>query len=216
MLIDIHTHFDFKSCLSIKSVSVGSKSKIRAKFFSAGIHPWFVKFDNSNFLFFELLEYSKFSNFVAWGEIGLDKNFNSKNFDSQLFFFERQIIMAQNTNLPVIIHCVGAFNEILNFRKKYNKNTWISHDFYASEQIAKKIIDSGVYLALGNNFLRKNSKIELFLQKIPSDFILFETDIHYFSIKDVYSKASEIKRISFENLETTVENNFEKAFKWKP
>lgn len=215
MLIDIHTHFDYNNAFSIKNISVGSKSQLYTKYFSSGIHPWFVDYENINFLIYELLNYSKMPNFVAWGEIGLDKKNNFKNFEKQLMVFEKQIMMAQQTDFPIIIHCVGAFNEILNFRKKYFKNQWIIHDFYSSEQIAKKLIDYGVYLSLGNNFLRKNSKIELYLHKIPLDFILFETDIHYFSIKDVYSKASKIKKISFEQLEKMVEKNFENAFKWK-
>ena len=215
MIIDIHSHNDFNCFLSIKSVSIGSKTKYYAKYFSAGIHPWFAQLKNLDFLFYELIKYSKMPNFAAWGEIGLDKKFLSTSFDHQLIIFEKQILMAQNTDLPIIIHCVGAYNEILKFRKKYPKNPWIIHDFYSSEQIVIKLIESGIYLSLGNNFFRSNSKIELFLQRIPSNFLFFETDIHFFSIKDVYLKASEIKKISLEKLEKIVENNFEKVFKWE-
>jgi hypothetical protein len=63
MIIDIHTHQNDSNCfLSIKSVSIGSKSKFCAKYFSAGILPWFVNNDIDDFMFFELVNISKMPN----------------------------------------------------------------------------------------------------------------------------------------------------------
>lgn len=214
MFYNIHTHYNIDIKSEIINFCVSTMNFVKnSQKFSAGIHPWHIGQLNEKILFEELFYFLSSPNCIALGEIGLDK-ICSIDFDKQIYFFEKQILIANVRKLPVIIHCVKSYNEVLNFRKKYTDNIWIIHDFSGSLNLAKDLINNNFYISLGNNFMRDNSKIGSFLSLLPIDRFFFETDNKLFDIQSVYQKASENLGIKITELEKIIEQNIQKVFRW--
>jgi TatD DNase family protein len=110
------------------------------------------------------------------GEIGLDKY--KDNFERQIEIFELQLCVAKEFSLPVIIHCVKAYNEVLSIIKKYNINRGIIHGFNANEKIAREFYTQGLLLGIGAN-ITKASLIARSIKNIPVQYIVLESDAPY-------------------------------------
>ena len=73
---------------------------------------------------------------------GLDK-LCKIDFNLQEQLFEKQLVISKITGKPVIIHCVKAYREIINYRKKYPDQPWIVHRFNASEELSEELYQKG-------------------------------------------------------------------------
>ena len=212
MKINIHTHLaDVASHFSLHNICIGVKNLMPDSFFSVGIHPWFIDSYNQKIAWSNLLEFVNFQKFYAIGEIGLDK-VCGVDFAKQKFIFEKQLMLADELKVPVIIHCVKCYDVLFYFRKKYPENIWILHDFNGNLQIYKQFAQTNTFFSLGNNFMRKKSKVATILSDFDLGKIFFETDTHTYSIDDVYRKAIDILSIEQENLEHIIYQNFLKIF----
>ncbi|HOK92178.1 MAG TPA: TatD family hydrolase, partial [Spirochaetota bacterium] len=113
--------------------------------YTVGVHPWYVK--DSHFDIYKKLGefYTENRDLIAIGEIGLDKKIDSPPFYLQQMIFEEQMKFAVDVNLPVIIHCRGAFNELTESLKKVGmpKRGGIIHAFSGSVDIALTFIKKG-------------------------------------------------------------------------
>ena len=212
MKINIHTHHFCKREIAVYNICVGIKKQYHKKnFFSVGIHPWHITQKNIDIFEQEFIFLSKLPNCLAIGEIGLDK-LAKTDYNLQKFIFEKQVIYAQEKNLPVIIHCVKSFNDILVFRDKYHKTPWIIHDFSGSISLAKELIRKNIYLSVGNKLMNNSSKIEKILPFLQSEKFFLETDNKFFRIDDIYEKTARILKISEKNLEQIIYTNFKTLF----
>ena len=132
-----------------------------------GLHPVYV---DKNYL--QELEFVKNeinqNNFVAIGEIGLDKYWSTEFYKQQIEVFEMQIDLAVKKNLPIIIHCRDAYEDVIDIlEKKKNKDLrGIFHCFAGSYEDAQRIINLGFSLGIGGVVTFKNGKIDQFLNKI--------------------------------------------------
>jgi len=199
-LVDVHCHLDEeKLFVNIETVISDAKNSGVAKMISSatkfsnwertillaqkyseikctlGIHPWFVA--SNDFQNLDTL-YSFKSKMVAVGEIGLDKACG-KNFSLQQKFFEAQLKIAKELNLPVVIHSVRAYNEIIDSVKRVGmKNIpGIIHGFTGSLELAEILISLGFSFSVSKLLLSfmGNKKIKM-LQRIYPAFLLLETD----------------------------------------
>ena len=212
MKINIHTHNIVKSENSIFNLCVGIRGYYEANsFFSTGIHPWHINGKIKSFLWNEFLFYTNNKNCIAIGEIGFDV-FSKASYEIQKNIFIKQASFAESNNLPIIIHCVKSYEKILHMRKIFNKTPWIIHDFTGSIELAMQLIEKNIYLSLGNNFLKKSSKIRKILPFLPCEKIFFETDNSYLSINSIYKKAEQILKINEKDLEKIVFKNFKTVF----
>ena len=185
--IDIHTHRP--TALHIEPQAVG-------------IHPWMVEK--------EAFDEAIFDNAVAIGEIGLDFACDV-NRDTQERVFRAQLAQAEKRNLPVILHCVRAFEPIMKILAEYRLRAVIFHGFIGSVQQAKRAIDAGHYLSFGPNAFRSPKTIAA-LQSTPEYKLFAETDDSGEAIENVYSKIAQTRGISVEELRVTIENNYNKIF----
>ena len=145
--------------------------------FSLGIHPWYIS--ENDFIEIDKLKEAKSRGAVAIGEIGLDRKINHMDFEIQLKFFEAQLRIAREINLPVIMHCRGAYNELVQSLKKIGmpEAGGIIHSFSGSAEIAEILIPLGVSFSLGGILTYKNSKKRIkLLHRIYPDHFLLETD----------------------------------------
>lgn len=116
---------------------------------------------------------------VAIGEIGLDYHYEKETKDIQLKIFREQIELANEYNLPVIVHDREAHEDTLNILKEL-KPAGVVHCFSGSVETAKEIVKLGMYIGLGGAVTFKNAVKPVEVAKyVPSDRLLIETDCPY-------------------------------------
>ena len=146
----------------------------------AGLHPAYVSNDNDKEIDL-VVENLKNYDCVAVGEIGIDSYWEKKFLDQQKFVFEKQIELALNYNLPIVIHCREAFDHVYQILLKFsNKNLQgVFHCFSGTEEQARKIIDLNFKLGIGGVVTFKNGGLDKFLNKFDLKNIVLETDAPY-------------------------------------
>jgi TatD DNase family protein len=182
--------------------------------YSIGIHPWYIdetRLENDLNVIEEKLLLPEC---LALGECGLDNRIEI-SMDLQVLVLERQIMIAQRHNKPLVLHLVGAYQELITLKKKWNITVpVIIHGFSKNKQLAKQLIDSGFYLSFGKYLLR-NPDLGKVLKSIPNDRFFLETDTIEESLKDVYQLAAIYKEQSFEDIKKQVHLNWNHVFSRK-
>ena len=126
-----------------------------------------------------LKEVSKKEKVVAIGEIGLDYYWPEPDREIQKKWFIRQMEMAQEVNLPVIIHSRDAAQDTIEILKQFPANGVI-HCYSYTKESAKEFLKMGYYFGIGGVLTFKNAKkLKEALMEIPMDRILLETDSPY-------------------------------------
>ena len=121
------------------------------------------------------------NNIIAIGEIGLDYYWTKDNKDKQKYIFEKQLKLAEEYNLPVIIHARNSIQDVYDILKKYNLKGSM-HCFQGSLEMAKEFIKIGYYIGVGGVCTYKNAKnIINVIKNISLAYILLETDSPYLS-----------------------------------
>ncbi len=152
-------------------------SKYAVVEFAWGIHPWYIR--KEDFGRIEDLRQSRDAGAVAIGEIGLDRRIENPAFETQLAFFEAQMRIARDVNLPVIIHCRGAFNELALALKKTGvpEAGGVVHSFAGSMEVAAELARFNLSFSIGGILTYRSSrKRERMLKSIYPDRFLLETD----------------------------------------
>ena len=146
----------------------------------AGLHPAYVSHDNDNQIDLVIQNLKNYE-CVAVGEIGIDLYWEKKFLDQQKLVFEKQIELALDYNLPIVIHCREAFDHIYEILIKYSQNNLrgVFHCFNGNEEQANKICDLNFKLGIGGVVTFKNGKLDKFLNKIDLKNIVLETDSPY-------------------------------------
>lgn len=206
--VDIHTHNPLKQSLRVLNFRLGIDLPPTSGPFSAGIHPWDISSlaESSQELFTQLQELPC----VAIGEIGLDKACTTP-MELQREVFVRQLEVAQQRSLPVIIHCVRAYAEVEQILKGFSLPSIIFHGFIGSEQLCRQLTSQGYYISFGFNALRSPKTIEA-LRSCPLDRLFLESDTTEQDIEELYSEASKLKGIKIEQLTENIYSNFTKLF----
>ncbi len=116
---------------------------------------------------------------VAIGEIGLDYHYEKESRENQLILLEKQIELAKELDLPVIIHDRESHEDTMNILKKY-KPKGVVHCFSGSVEMAKEVVKLGMYIGLGGAVTFKNAVKPCEVAKfVPEDKLLIETDAPY-------------------------------------
>jgi len=214
--IDIHTHSEKhrREIVTVRNIFPGDgfAAFTGRNFYSIGLHPWHIKSqDENNRLLQMVKEALEFDHVCFIGECGLDKVANS-DFNEQKRVFMAQAFMAEEFKRPLIIHCVKAYGEILEFHKKLHPEMpWIMHGYNANVQISQQLAEKGVLFSFGENIFKTNSKSAESFKYLPLEKIFFETDEYDGDIIDMYTKGAEIKNITIETLTKAVWNNFSRV-----
>lgn len=165
-------------------------------YFAAGIHPEDCA-DAPIADIEKLKELLVCEKCVAVGEIGLDCHYSADTLEKQLVFFEEQLKLASEFDLPVIIHDREAHAETLKLIKKYRPKG-VLHCFSGSAETAKEVIKLGMYIGLGGAVTFKNARKPLEVaEAVPEDRLLLETDCPYMSPVPFRGKRNDSSLISF-------------------
>ncbi len=207
MYINIHSHYPaVKNEWVLQSISNNFERRGLPKYFSGGLHPWYLEKEF-------ISEYNKLQSLVhsphllAIGECGLDK-VCSTDFHLQVSALERQVLLANEFQKPLIIHCVKAYEEVVNILHKCdNQVPVVFHGFNKSKELALQLTGKGFYLSFGVSL--QKSIVSLYLSGLPLSNICFETDDSDVSIESIYALASENLKISLDELISQVQKNVE-------
>ena len=161
-------------------------------FLMMGLHPTHVKENVAEELAF-VKEWLDKHNFYAVGEIGIDLYWDKTFLQQQQDAFKQQIEWAKEKNLPIVIHCRDAFNEIFEVLEevKDDKLFGIFHCFTGNLEQANQAISYNLKLGIGGVATFKNGKIDKFLNEIPLENIVLETDSPYLAPTPFRGKRNE-------------------------
>ncbi len=213
--INLHTH-KFTNDPKVLEIVNQYPQEFDAKipFYSIGIHPWYINQSRVEADLQIIEEKLQLQNCLALGECGLDKRIEI-SMEIQMQVFEKQLRFAIKYKKPVILHCVSAYQEIIEIKKRLQVDVpMIVHGFSKNEQVAKSLLDNGFYLSFGKYLLR-NPGLEAVFKLVPDDKLFLETDTIEETLEEVYELAAKYKKIEVSELQELVINNFESVFQIK-
>lgn len=149
--------------------------------YALGIHPWYCSQNwqaDVSLLEQYLAAGRDEPSLVAVGECGLD-GFHRDSWQWQRPCFEAHLALAQRYQLPIIIHSVKAHNEVLELLKRYPlEKGGVIHGFYGGMQLAKRYLDIGMKLGIGDLLLDPNAKkLPETIVNLPLTSFVIETDL---------------------------------------
>ena len=210
--------------ISTSLISIDLAEKFPFVYAAIGYHPESID-DTTVFEKDKLIEISKNKKVVAIGEIGLDYYWDTTFKNNQIDFFEKQLMLSKELDLPVIIHDRDAHGDTLEILKKHQPKG-VLHCFSGSIEMAREIIKLGLYIGVGGVITFKNSKklVEI-VKEIPLERILLETDAPYLApepyrgktnnsayILRVAEKIAEIKSITTKDVLSVTTKNVKALF----
>jgi TatD DNase family protein len=215
VFIDIHTHSLKQNTGDV--ISVISADPVKdpffntSSFFSAGVHPWSLPHEHAEWYVYFVRKIAKHEHCVAIGECGLDFHISADK-ALQREVFEKHILISEETGLPLIIHCVKAFHELLQIRKEMKpQSPWIIHGFSKSIETAMQCIEAGCCLSFGKKALEP--EFAEVLRVIPDEMIFAETDEADIDVRDVYRAIADAKSGNVNTVSEKIYNNVKRCFK---
>ena len=205
--LNIHTHISKHPDTEILSLSpamlLENHGAIHA---SVGIHPWNLTEENAECHWEDLLKATEDKRVVAIGECGIDK-LKGPSLDLQMALFKKEALLAESRSIPLVIHCVKAFNELILLKKEIKPlQPWIIHGFRGKLSLATDCIRHGFYLSIGAYFQ------EDALKAIPTDRLFIETDESDKPIEDIYQNIAQVRRMELEELRECINKNAREVF----
>lgn len=164
---------------------------------------------------------------VAVGEIGLDYYWDNESHDIQKKWFIRQLELARNLNLPVIIHSRDAAEDTLKIMKEHAKGMrGVIHCFSYSKEMAEEYVKLGFHIGVGGVVTFKNGKkLKEVVEAIPLERILLETDSPYLApephrgkrnsslyLPHIAQMIADLKGLSYEEVVAQTERNSRELF----
>lgn len=209
--------------------AVDLASKYPFIYASVGIHPHDAK-DCTEETWELLLRLAQNPKVVAWGEIGLDYYRDLSPREVQREIFIRQLKLANEVGLPIVIHNRDAHGDILQIIRKYPPEAGgVFHSYSGSWEMAKELLAMGFYLSFSGPLTYKNARhsVEVAVN-VPEDRFVVETDCPYLTpepfrgkrnepayVREVVGKIAELKGITFEKAAQLSSENARKLFKIK-
>jgi len=245
MFFDSHTHYDdprfdedrdsllssMKSggvdCITNIGVDLNS-SKVSAElakkydfvYATAGVHPHDAK-DMTDDVLEEIAHLTQEKKVVAIGEIGLDYHYDYSPRDTQKYWFKKQMHLARELDIPVVIHSREAMEETIKICRENPVCAGVIHCFSGSAESARIFLDMGYFISFAGPITFKNARsLPEIARLVPDDRILIETDSPYLSpephrgernsslnIRHVAEKLAEIRGVSVEEIARITKEN---------
>lgn len=211
--IDIHTHPNRIESETIIVQNIypgdGFAAFSGRNFYSVGLHPWHLKTPEENNEMMQLVEEAlDFDHVCFIGECGLDKKIDA-DFEEQKRVFMAHAFIAEEFKRPLIIHCVKAYNEVLEIHKRLHPEMpWIMHGYHGNVKTTQQMGGRGILFSFGKSLFDENSKSIESLKCLPMEKIFFETDEYDKDVEKIYERAAVLKNVSIDILKTEVWSNF--------
>jgi TatD DNase family protein len=206
--IDLHTHrCGPKSGVEkVCTYRLGCGESLPAGCFTAGVHPW-----DAGKVWEGVLDFFKKPppGLVGLGEIGLDFAVRDADRAVQIEWLRRQLGVAERLGLPVVLHCVRAYNEMQAELRKYRLKAVVFHGFTGSPELAGQLAGRGYALSFNTLSLQSPKTIEA-LKVTPSECLFLETDDNPAAdLERLYDEVAVLRGTTLETLKETVFLNYE-------
>lgn len=136
---------------------------------------------------------------LAWGEIGLDYHYDHSPRDVQVAVFRRQLDLARELKVPVIVHSRSADDETVECLRESADAGWyggIMHCFGGSEQMADQVLELGMLVSFaGNVTFKKAENLRAAARRVPLDRLLIETDCPFLTPVPFRGQRNEPARV---------------------
>lgn len=247
MIFDTHAHYDDKAfdedrdelldsfpfhniryvvnvgaCLQTSKNTIELTKRFPHVYGAVGVHPSEVA-EMTAADMVQLRQFAMEDKIVAIGEIGLDYHYREPEKEIQKIWFVKQMELARELKLPIIIHSRDAASDTLELmRENYaGEIGGVVHCFSYSKEIAKEVLDMDFYIGIGGVVTFQNAKkLKEAVKEIPLNKIVLETDCPYLSpepnrgkrnsslnLSDVAKVLAELKGVSYDEVvETTFQN----------
>ncbi len=207
---------------SIESISFAEH--FRFVYAAVGIHPHSITGIGNNTMIV-LAGLAAGNKVVAIGEIGLDYHYDFSQKEQQKYWFARQIELAKNTRLPIIIHCRESYDDVMKIIRSTNASETggVFHHFSGSVESAREVLNQGFLISVAGpvTFLNARRIVEV-VRFVPDDMLLIETDCPYLTpepfrgkrndsgmIRYIAEKIAEIRQTTVDKIaEMTLQNAF--------
>jgi TatD DNase family protein len=193
-----------------------------------GIHPWNVNVLKENELQ-EIIDFIQKQKGIvkAIGEIGLDYKYETL-WDAQIMVFDKMLRLAEELDLPVIIHSRGTTDKVVEMLPSYDLKKVLLHWFSHPIEALSKALDNGYFITEGPPITYSKGIREV-VEKTPLTNLMTETDgpVTYWKqpyngqmtkpsyLRNVVEAIAEIKKTSVENVTEQIASNFQDFFKIK-
>ena len=194
-----------------------------------GVHPNNVAELNEEWYAW-LKENCKLEKIVAVGEIGLDYYYDEPERSLQKEWFDRQLTLAREVTLPVVIHSRDAAKDTLDIMKAANARDLggVIHCFSYGKEMAREFLDMGFYLGIGGIVTFKNGKkLKEVVEYAPREQLVLETDCPYLSpephrgtrnnssnLSYVVNQIADIKGLSYAEVVARTNENAKKLYRF--
>ena len=206
--IDLHTHElnPDEDVISVFNLLLNETSGIPEGPFTAGLHPWYADQLSPELLSGKLDYFAQNSRMLAFGETGLDAVCEVP-LQLQKEVFELHLSKASEYNKPLIIHCVKAWEEVIEQASNYQVIK-ILHGYNGSPELTGRLVKSGFYFSVGKAIMNPASKIHASLDRIPVNRLFCETDTSGFPIRAIYERVSAELHLKEEELRNIIFRNY--------
>lgn len=193
-----------------------------------GLHPDYVSVFHEELLE-KLRADCRSAKAVAVGEIGLDYHWSKDNKEEQIYWFERQLQLAREEKLPVIIHSRDAAQDTLETAKRCDlaEIGGVMHCYSYSPEMARIYLDMGLFLGIGGVVTFKNARVlKEVVTEAPLERLVLETDCPYLSpephrgrrnssrnLRYVIRAIAELKGITEQEVEETTWENANRLYR---
>ncbi len=212
---------DIQSCKD----SITLANKYDFIYATVGVHPHTVDSlvdDDINIL----RDLAKKDKVVAIGEIGMDLYYENSEKENQIIWFKKQLNLAKELNLPIVVHSREADQLVFDIIKESNIHNGIIHCYSGSHELAREYVKLGFSIGVGGVVTFKNAvKLIKVVEEIPIENIVIETDLPYLSpiphrgernesknLSLICDKIAEIKNISHEDVAKITFENAKKIY----
>lgn len=126
--------------------------------------------------------------------------------------FKKQIQLSEKYQKPLIIHCVKAYQDIVELKKELKPTqVWLVHGFNKNWQVAQSLLKNGILLSFGTAMIN-HKKLQEVVAKVPLEKLFLETDDKDDAIVEVYVKLAKLKGVPLEILQQKIQENFKQLF----
>lgn len=189
-----------------------------------GLHPWFVgeypKLNELEQLLCEQIELYQ-PDFI--GECGLDFLKADQDYQQEVLLLHFQL--ANQYKLPVVVHCVRAYNQLLTMLTGYKlQSSLLLHAFNGNTELARQLTKKGAFLGVGSIIMKSDSQLVKSISRISMAHLLIESDAPYMPIppknfsssldcKTYLQELSRLLNLEYEELKLIVNQNWNTVFR---
>lgn len=162
-----------------------------------GVHPHEAKKAHPGYIG-ELTELARDPKVVAIGEIGLDYHYDFSPREVQKEVFEKQLLLAKDLGLPVVVHCREALSDVLEILKKSGVKKGLLHCYTGTLKEAQDFLELGFYFSFGGMLtFKKAEDLRKVAKGLPKERVLVETDCPYLSPEPFRGRRNDPTRLVY-------------------